>query len=453
MKDGGSAALVASAPMQTALELRAYADQQLFAGEHLRALHAYALLVQLQPNDLEARLRVGDTLLAMGEVQGAAFVYTTLARHAASAGHPLVALLGLKILEALEPELGKLLDSFAKLYGKESDKLGRAARLSLADASFSLPPDLRLDDPPPPEQLLPAAAKVAVSMERIAAYPDKLPPIPVFSELPEEAFARVLAALKLVRTRPGDTIVSQGDEGTSFFVLARGTVRVVRRDDAGRDHELAKLHDGAIFGEMALVNAQPRSASVIAQSDCDLLEFDREALDAAASEVATLATALDKFTRERLLQNLLATSPFFQPLERAQRVDLLRRFRAVDVAAGTTVIREGEPGRGLYVLLAGEADVWKRDGDQKVLLATLRPGDLFGEISLLNDEPTTATVTTGTACTLLFLEAEVFRRLVGAIDAIRDYVENLGDERLMDQRLSLEATDLEELDADDLVMI
>jgi hypothetical protein len=54
---------------------------------------------------------------------------------------------------------------------------------------------------------------------------------------------------------------------------------------------------------------------------------------------------------------------------------------------------------------------------------------------------------------VLFLEGEVFRKLVGAIDAIREYVESLGDERLMDQRISLESSDVDELDEDDLVMI
>ncbi|MBX3247797.1 MAG: cyclic nucleotide-binding domain-containing protein [Myxococcales bacterium] len=438
--------------MQTVLELRAHADQKLFAAEYPAALHAYALLVRLQPNDLEARLRVADTLLAMGEVQAAALVYTALARHAANAGHPLVALVALKILEALDPEAG-LLASFAKLYGKESPRLGRGVRLSLASMGLELPADLDVTQTPPLEQLLPAAAKIAVSMDTIAAYPEKLPPIPIFSELPADAFARVLAALKLVRTRPGDAVLKQGDVGTSFFVIVRGTVRVVRADETGADHELARLHDGSIFGEMALVSAQPRTASVYAAQDCDLLEFDRDALAAASAEVTTLAAALDKFTRERLIQNVLATSPLFRPLEREQRVDLLRRFSAHDVAAGTHVIREGEPGRGLFLLLAGEVDVWKRDGDEKVMLATLKPGDVFGEISLLNDEPTTATVTAGVASTVLFLDRALFRRLVDAIDAIRDYVENLGDERLLDQRLTLDAANLEELDEDDLVMI
>lgn len=439
--------------MQTILELRDHADEKLFAGAYPEALHAYAVLVQLQPNDLDARLRIGDTLLAMQEIPAAAFVYTSLARHAANAGYPLRALICLKVLEALEPELGKQLAIFAKLYSKDSDRLGKAVRLSLADASLQVPGEIRLDSPPPLEELLPAAAKIACATERIAAYPEKLPPIPLFSLLPESAFAGVLGALKLVRKRPGDVILKQGDPGTAFYVLARGSVKVVREDDDGQKHELAKLHDGAIFGEMALVSAQPRSANVVATDDCDLLEFDREALQAAASEVGTVAQALDNFTRERLLNNLLATSPLFKPLTRKQRYDLVRRFTAHDVTAGTHVIREGEPGRGLYVLLSGEVDVWKRDADQKVLLATLKPGAVFGEISLVHEDTTTATVTAGTQSTVLFLGRELFQRLVEAVDEIREYIEELGDERLMDTSIVLTSDDVDELDLDDLILV
>ncbi|HJK92784.1 MAG TPA: cyclic nucleotide-binding domain-containing protein [Polyangiaceae bacterium LLY-WYZ-15_(1-7)] len=441
--------------MQTVLELREHADAKLFAGEYPAALHAYAVLVQLQPNDLDARLRLADTLLAMGEVQAAAFVYTQLARHAANAGYPLRALVMLKILEALEPELGKLLASFAKLYAKGSERLGRATRLSLADAGLQVPDSISLDSPPPLEELLPAAAKIAVDLDRIAAYPDKLPPIPLFSELPADAFAKVLASLKLVRKRPGEVILKQGEEGTSFYVLARGEVSVVREDEEGTEHALATLRDGSIFGEMALVSAQPRSATVRAEDDCDLLEFDKAALQAAASEVGTIAQALDKFTRERLLSNLMATSPLFRPLDRKQRFDLMRRFTAHDVAKGTHIIREGEKGQGLFVLLAGEVDVWKRDGDEKVLLATLRPGDVFGEIALIDDQTTTATVTAGVNGTVLFLARELFQKLVEAVDEIREYIENLGDERLMDTRLVMDASDdeVDALDDDDLILI
>jgi len=437
--------------MQTVLELRDHADAKLFAGEYMHALHAYATLVQLVPNDLDARLRLADTLLAMGEVQAAAYVYTVLARHAANGGYPLRALVCVKILEALEPELGKLVGTIAELYGKGSPKLGRGVRLSMAGPA-ALPGEINLDSPPPAEQLLPAAAKIAVDLSRIAAYPEHLQPIPLFSELPPEAFAKVLQSLKLVRKRPGDVVIQQGDQGTSFFVIARGVVEIVRSDD-GAEVQLAKLHDGSIFGEMALVSAQPRSATVRALDDTDLLEFDRSALNAAAGEVQTIAAALDKFTRERLLNNLMNTSKLFRPLDRKQRFDLLRRFKAIDVAAGTSLIEEDRAGEGLFLLLHGEADVWKRDGDEKVLLATLKPGEVFGEISLINDEPTTAAVTASTNCSVLFLAKELFAKLVDAVEEIRMYIEDLSDERLMDQRLTMDASDYDELDEDSLILI
>ena len=195
-----------------------------------------------------------------------------------------------------------------------------------------------------------------------------------------------------------------------------------------------------------------------AETDCDLLEFDREALTSIAREAGTIARALDKFTRERLLNNLLATSALFKPLDRKQRLDLVRRFTAHDVAQGVEVIREGQAGRGLFVVLAGELDVSQVDGTDRVLLATLHPGDVFGEISLLNDGPTTASVTAARTSTVLFLAREIFQRLLEAVPDIRAYIESLSEERMMDTRIVLEASREDEdeavdLDEDDLILI
>jgi len=413
-------------------------------------------MVRVQPENLDARLRVADALLALGEVQRAAVVYTALARHAANAGHPLRALVALKILSALEPQLGSLLGGIATLYAEGAERLGRGVRIVPGDLAVPLPEGLDLSQPPPRDQLVEVATQVAADVTAIGAYPEKLPAIPLFSELPADAFAAVLGAMKLVRQRPGEAIIRQGEQGQSFFVLARGEVRVSRADEEGREHTLATLHDGSIFGEMALVSALPRSATVVAATDCDLLEFDRDALTAASREVATIARGLDKFTRERLLSNLLATAPLFKPLDRKQRFDLMRRFTAHDVSAGTTIIAEGSPGQGLYVVLHGEVDVSKIDGAEKVLLATLKAGDVFGEISLLNDQPTSASVAAATNVTVLFLGRDIFQRLIEAVEEIRLYVESLGEERLMDTRILMsQGVDdaAEELTDDDLIMI
>jgi CRP-like cAMP-binding protein len=439
--------------MPTLRDIRAHADRCLLANEPLSALHAYCAIVQLQPVDLDARLRIADSLLALGEVQRAAVVYTALARHATHAGYPLRALVALKVLTALEPQLASLLAPLAELYSVESKRLGRGVRIAPGDPDQEAPATLDLSRAIPLEQLAPHAEKVGSDTSNIP-YPDKLPPIPLFSELRAEAFGAILQALKLRRVRPGEVVIAEGEPGHSFFVIARGEVKVAKQLAQGGETVLAALHEGAIFGEMALVSAAPRSATVTAVADTDLLEFDRDALQAAARDVATLAAALDKFTRERLLSNLLQTSPLFRPLDRKQRLDLVRRFTAHDVAAGVQIIGEGQPARGLFVLLAGEVDVSKRDGATKVLLASLKPGDVFGEISLLNDEPATATVTAARQSTVLFLARDIFQRLCAAFPEIREYVSTLGEERAMDTRLLMEAgADVEELADDDLVLV
>jgi CRP-like cAMP-binding protein len=141
----------------------------------------------------------------------------------------------------------------------------------------------------------------------------------------------------------------------------------------------SRLGEGAVFGEMALLSAQPRSASVGCVTEVDLLEVGRQSLASLADELGAVAEALHGFTRERLLGNLMAVSPLFRPFNRMQQRDLLRRFTSHDVSPGTVVINEGEEGRGLFVVLSGELDVSRRTADgSTVPLGTLKTGDVFG---------------------------------------------------------------------------
>lgn len=439
--------------LETVGDLFKLADARARAGDLDGTLHAYAAVVQLQPTNLDARQRVADTLLAMNELQRAAVVNAAIARFASNAGYPLRALVSVKILAALDPQLHTLLHGLAELYASDSKRLGRSVRPSPGDRQQPLPKTIDLSTRPPHAELVAAAERVAADLTG-ALYPERLPPVPLLSDLPAEAFVSVLASVKLRRVQPGEVIIAEGEPGDAFYIVARGEVAVTRQRPSGERIELARLHDGALFGEMALVSAAPRTASVTAVADGDLLQFDRDALLAACQYVATLATALDKFTRERMLHNLLATNPLFAPLEVKQRFELIRRFTAHEVSTGVPLIREGEPGRGLFIVLAGEVDVTKVDGDSKVLLASLKPGDVFGEISLLHDEVATASVTSARPSTVLFLERAVFQKLIEAFPEIRAKLDELGEERSMDTRLLLEAgADEMMLDDDEVVLL
>jgi CRP-like cAMP-binding protein len=236
----------------------------------------------------------------------------------------------------------------------------------------------------------------------------------------------------------GALVIREGEPGNSFFFVAGGTLRVFATDGLGRQTELAKLGENAVFGEMALLSAQPRSASVECLTEVDLLEVGRQSLASLADELGAVAEALHGFTRERLLGNLMATSPLFKPFNRMQQRDLLRRFTSHDVAPHTVVINEGEEGRGLFVVLSGELDVSRRAADGTVItLGALKTGDVFGEMALLRNAKTTATVIATRSSTVLFLAREYVSRIVVAVPEIKSYLEALAEDREIDNQLVL----------------
>jgi cAMP-dependent protein kinase regulator len=416
-------------------------------GDVAGALHLCAAIVQAAPLDFEARLKVADCLVALGTPAAAIPIYRAVGWYGLKAGHPLVAVVCARVLESLGGEAADLLAALVVQYGSESELIGRfAGRISLPADDTEIPVG-----PPAPDLPARAAQLAATCTDRFDEYPAAVHPIPLLSELSEDAFRRVLGTLVVGRLPAGAVPVREGDPGESFFFVATGTVRVVKAGAGGAEIELARLAENAVFGEMALLSAQPRTASVQVVREADLLEVTRESLAALADELSPVAVALHRFTRDRLLSNLLATSPLFRPFSGTQRRDLLRRFTSHDVAAGTDVIAQGEEGRGLFVVLSGEVDVFQSAPDgTRTRLATLRTGDVFGEMSLVRGDRTSATVTAARPSTVLFLAKNYVDRIVAGIPEIRGYLEALAEDRDLDTRL---ATAAPEPDDDSAVLV
>jgi CRP-like cAMP-binding protein len=435
-------------------ELKAEARTLARVGEIATALAAYEHILTVNPLDYDSRQEVADLLVRAGEPGAAAAVYRTVALHDIRSGHPLPGLVAAKQLEALGQPADDLIDTMASLYAHGSPALAKfAARQAPVDMESEVPrPDLSKG-----EELALVAARAqarALDLSAFVEYPQQFLPLPLFSELPREVFGPVVRALRLLRLEDGALVIREGEPGIAFYLVATGQVRVFATPSPGREIERTRLHEGALFGEMALLTQQPRTASVQVVDEADILELSRENLDRLCAEVPSLAAALDKFARERLLKNLLATSPLFRPFNRQQQMDLIRRFDGHEVAPGTVIIREGDAGQGLFVVLAGEVEVSKGQPDGSDLqLARLRAGDVFGEMSLLSNQPTTATVRAARASTILFLAREYFQRLVQALPTIRQYFEQLSHTREVDTRQALDHQGGRETDPDVRVIV
>ncbi|MDH4045385.1 MAG: cyclic nucleotide-binding domain-containing protein, partial [Gemmatimonadota bacterium] len=111
----------------------------------------------------------------------------------------------------------------------------------------------------------------ANSLEAPVSVVDTLRRVPLFAQLSEDDLARVAA---MVRERPyprHSVIVFEGDPGDALFIVAAGQVKVVLIGEDGREVILAVLESGDCFGELALIDDEPRSAHVIAMDDARLL--------------------------------------------------------------------------------------------------------------------------------------------------------------------------------------
>ena len=106
--------------------------------------------------------------------------------------------------------------------------------------------------------------------------------------------------------------------------------------------------------------------------------------------------------------DLIKRVPLFADCSRGELEQIAQLADEIDLAEGKELTRLGESGREFFVLLEGEADVTK-DGQS---INTLRAGDFFGEIALVEDTPRTATVTATTPVRVLVITDRAFKRLL-----------------------------------------
>ncbi len=101
--------------------------------------------------------------------------------------------------------------------------------------------------------------------------------IGILKDFPSEALAGIFQRLREKSFRAGTGILYRGDPAYSMFMILGGSVAVTRTNDNGVEYTLATLGEGEIFGEMALLIGEPRSANVKAVTDVLLAELSQEA--------------------------------------------------------------------------------------------------------------------------------------------------------------------------------
>lgn len=109
---------------------------------------------------------------------------------------------------------------------------------------------------------------------------ENLRTMPFFSGFSDIAFAKFFKAFNMLSLGKGDVLFREGAEGDTFFIILSGEIVIEKKVDkgGGKFKKLALMNRGDFFGEMAVLESQPRFAQARAMQDSELVELNRQRL-------------------------------------------------------------------------------------------------------------------------------------------------------------------------------
>merc|ERR1712070_1031267 len=194
-------------------------------------------------------------------------------------------------------------------------------------------------------------------------------------------------------------------------VIERGTLECMKVIN-GESKVVKTCNEGDVFGELALLYNCPRAANVVAKNQCVCWQLDRDTFNNIVKDAAVKRREkYDKFLQS---VTLLSTIDAY---ERSQIADAL----VPEVwPMGKYVVTQDEPGNNFYIVESGTLFALKND----VRVRDYKPGDYFGELALLKNQPRAASIIVSSdTARVLWMSRKSFSKMLGPLaQVLRDRV-------------------------------
>jgi CRP-like cAMP-binding protein len=229
-----------------------------------------------------------------------------------------------------------------------------------------------------------------------------------FSLLSGRRASEAVDSLKVFELGPGEQITLRSAKDADLIYVLEGEVELQAEGEAclrlGRDETARTPY--RLRKDSSPITVTPKDRALVCRADGEVLEYLLSWETLAAGEDAPEG---DTHVRIATVRRSLAFRRL--PLECVE--EAFRRMSRKLVAAGTEVVRQGEPGDAFYMIEKGHAEVWQMglDDDEPRLVAELGPGDTFGEEALVLKGARNATVRMVQEGSLLVLGSAVFDEL------------------------------------------
>jgi CRP-like cAMP-binding protein len=238
---------------------------------------------------------------------------------------------------------------------------------------------------------------------------------------------QMLHVFKYVSYDPGQHIITEGDEGLTFFIIISGSTNV-HKDGIG---VVAKLGAGKSFGELAIIKGDVRTASIIADTRVECLSLHKSDYDHFLKDIQNAEK------RENFY--LLRDSKLFEGWPRAKIDKLSSTCQRKTIEEGHVIFKQDAETDCVYVIMDGSVDIvkeviiesrnaWPMAMDsweenikrvvKPVLMASLSKGDHFGEISIMQARTRGASAVATSRTILLSIEKLEFLHMMNSVGAL-----------------------------------
>lgn len=123
----------------------------------------------------------------------------------------------------------------------------------------------------------------------------------LFAALPLEELHHVALSMQEESVRPGAVVIEEGTRGDKMYIVVSGGLEVRK---AGSEAPIAALAEKQVFGDMALLDDEPRSASVVAVSEVHLLSLQRRDLERILRRYSSIAFSMMRLLSRRLRESM-----------------------------------------------------------------------------------------------------------------------------------------------------
>ncbi len=351
------------------------------SGKAEEAIAELRTFIQEQPRARAPRVTLADWLVAAGRGNEAITELYKLQELLSAQGNLLAAIsTGLKIVE-LDPTFDDPLSYVAKV---------NADRLLESQA---------------------APAEGEGEAEELDGKQNQLKSIPLLSELEPQELLDVAGGMNRRIMYRGAVLVEAGEQSRSLHFIVSGTFEI-----RNEDRRLDTAGAGQCLGEFAFLTGEPRSATVVALEEGEVLELSEEVMRTVSSRHPRIVAVLDKMYHGRVLARVLAESPLFGFLEVSDRHRVASLFHMIRIPADVEVVSAGSGDSALFLVKSGKLEIRRPQGngpnaERATVLDTVGPNEFFGEVSFLTGVPRTASVVAVSESELLKIDQDDLRDL------------------------------------------